>query len=762
MGISNAGSRFWCFSCWNYKSAYLLYCILFIALTSNFLILGEVTAPHRQDVEVGVVDADSHLSNIQNRKFSDYTNSYVPELSENLNGARSGWLVLWTNKNELGRPTYQVMGFGSAYVLSWIISKFTNNPWRFITTLSLLYCFMAGSFLISFCKEIGLSSFAGLIAASSLATAPFFMYWLTFPMFLAVFSWAAGALWAVTRLARAPDLLAWSVLAFSGYSLLMTAYPQLVVYHIYILTAYFAFLTFKKNNLTRSERLRFALIVVSAVFVAIILSLPVYIDLARDFLDSARVAPGVEFFSVILPKFDGLLDVWRFVVLSATPELLGIPISSKYPFTYNGISLTLFAFFFIILAVLLAWRKTWGWWVAIVSLCLLSASHSIFEIGVEYFGLNLSRSSPLCNAIIPFSVILAYGVDTLIERTTSSTLSRAVCIACSCAFILLLLGLGFALDETIPIRWGSAFAMLAIIVLCLAQRKQTRPALLIIALLVTLGTISYPLMLHEKLEQIATASPLVETVRENLPKGARFAIVAPGLTVLPPNLNSELGLASVHSYNSLSPRRYHNLINELGGQMLTYGRWNSTISPDYDSPAFWMSNIGIILSPQKITNINLKYLGTESGVYIYKVNSVMGDSVQVRASQVAKNPDGTVEMADPRTLTTYPSARVLDNGDAIEINVTVGVQSVLVLSQKYHRNWVGQVFTQGQWVPARTALVNGVFQGVIVPKDATIVRLEFRPYVRYSWIAHIFWVLLLLLLGLNACKRRVSILHGRL
>jgi hypothetical protein len=112
---------------------------------------------------------------LQNNKFSDYTQVYIPEISEHLHGARSGWLTLWTDKTELGRPLYHLSGFSPAYPPSWLLSRFTGDPWRFITILSLTTCFLSGLFVILFCREQRLAPLAGLIAGTSLAASPLFM-----------------------------------------------------------------------------------------------------------------------------------------------------------------------------------------------------------------------------------------------------------------------------------------------------------------------------------------------------------------------------------------------------------------------------------------------------------------------------------------------------------------------------------------------------------------------------------------------------------
>jgi hypothetical protein len=274
-----------------------------------------------------------------------------------------------------------------------------------------------------------------------------------------------------------------------------------------------------------------------------------------------------------------------------------------------------------------------------------------------------------------------------------------------------------------------------------------------LALGVVLLSISRPLMLRQDPSRIAKTSALVDKVRANLPEGSHFAVAAPGLAVLPPNLNAELGLPSIHSYNSLSPRRYHVLIEALGGKVLTYGRWNGSIAPDYDGAMFWMSNIGLMLSSAELHQSNLKDLGVVSGVHLYGVTSRMGAALQVAVPQ-ATAAGNELQIADPRRLPTHTPSILRNQGDRLEFGVTPGQASVLILSQKYYRDWQANVLTPAGWAPAKTTAVNGVFQGVLLPGGAQRVRLEFRPYARYAWIAHVVWILLAAWLGFMTWSNR--------
>lgn len=739
-----------------YRGALLSYTLLFLVLIWPYWLGGDVIAPHRQFPELAIAD-QTGAKQLENRKFSDFTNGYIPEISAHLNGARSGWLTLWVTQNEFGRPAYQTSGFSPAYLPSWALSKVINNPWWFITVLSLGTCFLAGLFVLLFAREAGLSPIAGLMAGLGLATSPFFMYWLTFPMFPAILCWATGALWAVTRLARRPDILGWGVLAFSGYSLLMAAYPQGVVFHVYLLGGYGLWLAYHQARISRLALTKFLALAASALIVGAALAFPVYRDLFILSSESARVAPDPSFFTMVLPKFASFTELVRFFVLSTVPEIFGNPIAPSFPFSYDGLSVTLIVTFFAVVALLTAFKKTWSWWLAILVLCLLAFVHPLYVLGVKYLGFNLSRSNPLGIIILPLTVITALGVDALVKHTHHRQFSGTVFVGGAVALVVIAIGVAFGISQHLPIRWGIVVGLLTISGLLIVQYDRYRPLFLMMALVLVLGMTSYPLMLKQDPSQIAMTSPLVEKVRGNLPPGSRYAVAAPGISVLPPNLNATLDLSSVHSYNSLSSTRYHTLIKSLGGEVQTYGRWNGVIDPDYAGTMFWMSNISLILSPGKLAHENLEFLSEESGIHLYRVVSRMGDSMQVTLPQLDMSSTKLV-LDDPRGMVTNTPVKILDQGDVLEFEVNSSAPSVFLLSQKFHRDWEALAETNQGWQAAQTVEVNGVFQGVLLPPETRRVRLDFKPLARYAWIAHVFWIFLFALIifkFLQTFRRRV-------
>jgi hypothetical protein len=609
-------------------------------------------------------------------------------------------------------------------------------------------------FVLLMCEELGLSPLAGLLAAGSLAASPMFMFWLTFPTFLGGWCWSAAMLYGVTRLARKEDLIGWSLLAFSAYSLLMTGYPQMAVAHGYIVGGYTLVLACRRHYATWRSMIRYLAVVSSAVAVGALLVLPIYLDLARAAADSLRIAPALSFFLDALPKIDSPTALEAFLAAHISPDFFGNPISPTNPAQSNGIFVTPLVMFLAWLCLFLRFGKTWGWWLAIAVLVAMTFVRPLFAFAVNHLGFNISRGFPLGYALLPLTIVTAYGADALVRRPQTDHHRRAIILAAAATVMVLLLGLGSGLVRGFAVRWEVAAFALVVVGVLAAQAYRFRPLLLIAVLILVGAYVSFPMMMRRPPSQLLTTSPAVDMVRANLPVDSYYAMVSSELHLLPPNFNAVLNLPSIHSYDSLSAGRYHVLIAALGGQVSTYGRWNGSIAPDYERPMFWISNIALILSRTKLTQPNLHYLGAVGEVYFHRVLSRMGESLQVILPSGSVLADG-VEIADPRHLQASHPRKTSDLGDLLEFDVTDEPStSLLILSHKFHSDWRADVLTPGGWLEGRTFPVDGVFEGVVLPEHARKVRLQFLPAARFAWVGHVFWMLIVAILVYRALRWR--------
>ncbi|HEV7877735.1 hypothetical protein [Bradyrhizobium sp.] len=729
------------------RNALLIYTVWFFALIHPFWLFGEIIAPYQLVSEIRGPEV-SDPAHIQNIKFADYWHAYIPEIRDQLQAPRSGWLALWTSPNELGRPILHDC-FSAAYAPTWLLLKITNSPFQLLTVLSLGTCFLTGLFVLLLCREMSLQPVAGLIAGASVAASPLMLYWLTFPMFPSVICWSAGLLYAMTRLAKNVDPIGCAVLAFSSYSLLMTAYQQAIIFQAYVLTGYLLRLAYRRwQSMGTASSARYLGIVVSSGVSGILLALPGYVDLAEAAANSSRAAPDIAFFLSALPTIDSVPALIRMFSISTFPEITENPVSPAYPFPYNGLSITPLILFLAFFGLLRCFRETWGWWLAIVLICAFTFIHPLYAFAVRYMAFNLSRGAPLGTIILPLTIVAAHSVNAMAARFPSRTIT--VTLAILATVVCFAVAFGFYWTAGLNIRWNIVLATLVVICLLALQVSSFRPAFLIAALAVVGATISFPLMLRQPAAQ-PVPSPVVDRIIAATGSGSRFAIAAPGPGVLPPNLNDIFDVASVHSYDSLSSRRYQALIRDLGGETQTYGRLNTMISPDYDSQAFWMSNIGLMISPKPLDHPNLQDIGADGEFHFYRVLNRMGCCLQTALSD--KVDAGRIDILDRKAARTTP-LKTRDEGDLLEFEVRGGQSSILVLSQQYHRHWQAVARTPSGWVEAPTLPVNGAFQGIRLPAETQTVRLQFLPFVRFAWIAHVFLAFGLLILVVQAIHRR--------
>jgi hypothetical protein len=193
-------------------------------------------------------------------------------------------------------------------------------------------------------------------------------------------------------------------------------------------------------------------------------------------------------------------------------------------------------------------------------------------------------------------------------------------------------------------------------------------------------------------------------------------------------------------------------LQALEGKTTSFGRWADSIQPDFNGSMFWMSNIALVLSPTpRKADKNLEYLGPTGGVHLYRVMSRMGCCWQVALPKLPTS--GDVQLDDPRNR-GRPAVKSVDQGDVVQIDLQSTAPSLLILSQKFHRDWRAQALTASGWSDVATVPVNGVFQGVVLSDGASQVRLQFLPLARFAWIAHAFWLFVLTLLAVRYARQR--------
>lgn len=728
----------------NYKRAFVVYTLLFAAFTSPYLFFGDVVSPYSQCLDLGYEKTCKDGDRIEHKGLTDHPSFYIPEVYQHLNGARSGWMGLWTDKNELGRPLSHLVGFGSAYFPSWVISSLTRDPWVFITIFSLLTCYVGGVFLLLFAQENDLDPLAGLTAAASFALSPTLMFWLIFPMYLSAWSWSAGVLWGLVRAIRRTDVVSWAVLAFSVYSLVLTAYPQYVVHHAYMAFGYGVVVLWQhRENLEIVRAWKFVLLVSSSIIVGGLLALPVIMDLAHVVSESNQSVKGVSFFTMYLQGMNYWIDAARFFVFVTQPEVFGRFADDSYRFPSYGFYISLLTLFFGILALFGALKRTLWWWVAVAVFVYLTFSFKMYEFGVKYLFFNVSPVLPIAMITLPLAVVVAFGADVFFQRKAGACQAAITGLGILGVLSAVIGAMSYGYHFGHEIHWTPvAYSALFIVLLSwLALAKS--PILLIAAISVVTFNVSFPAMFRQASFTILNSSPLVEAIRLELENGGRYLIANPGygLTLLPPNLNARLDLATVHNSNSLASRRYQAWLEAMNDPKEWQGGRSSSLSPTYEGAMFWMSNVSLILSPEALEHENLDFIDTVQGVRLYRVRSRMGEVLQVMLPSLHLS-GNAVEIRDPRLEVTSRPTIERDLGDRIDLRLNSRERSLVVLSQKYHRDWQALAYGKSGWTAIDTTSVNGVFQGVLVPEGTEVVKIEFKPYVRHSWVGHLFWFLL--------------------
>jgi hypothetical protein len=240
-------------------------------------------------------------------------------------------------------------------------------------------------------------------------------------------------------------------------------------------------------------------------------------------------------------------------------------------------------------------------------------------------------------------------------------------------------------------------------------------------------------------DEIHVTSPLVEKIRELTTGGVRYACVdndQPRL--LPPNQEAELGLRSIHSYNSLSSLAYQEFVLRLSEKgAKTYGRQFKRIATAsrLGSEHIAYTGLGVFAVAGRLPVPRLEGAGEVDGVRLYR--SVEAPLLEAHIAGFERVDETNVRIAEPRSA-HRTLRRILSRDDHLRFELEPSEhETLLFVSQQYWPQWEASVGT-----PMR---VDGFYQGVVVPPSTRDVELRFRPYVLWSWIPQLLLVAFLAL-----------------
>nr|AFK79266.1 hypothetical protein [uncultured bacterium F41-01] len=718
-----------------YTRAFLFFVAIHGFFVLSLLWRAAVIFPHPNDLELGTLGHETGA--ITNRKFSDQSSVFIPEIHHHLQGNHRGWLSTWNPHVELGRPTFQLAGFGKAAPLTHLLSFFIGDPFVLYTHLTVIMLFLNGAFCFLLLRALQLHPLACCCSALGLSFGTFPAYWCTFVFFLSTLCWTLALLWLITEFVRKNTYGCATGISFATYNLLMTGYPQYVVMQAYLIIGFTLISLWIASGERRHKLFTLVGITGAGVFGALA-ALPAFLDLAIAASQSARLHVGDEFFLAVLPSIRSLDDLGLFFSQFFDPFWYGNVISPSYPFVFNGVTLTpVYSCLLLLSFTRGQWCTVWPWQL-FVALCLFATLWPpAYLFMVHHLGFHLSRTIPIGGAIIPAFVLVGYEIDQVLRNRGEH--SRWVVPLFSVPFLLN--GL-VTFHHPQPVSW--MFIVLGfLLVLCTLWFVVTRrPAFLLFAICVSIVTYGFQIVLLRPLAEIQTSSPLVAHLRQETRDDTRYAVFGPNPTpLLPPNQEALLNLWSIHSYNSLSTVNFQQLTQQLSTTgAVTYGRSFTALDSveKLDHAAFTYTGVQVLVSREALRTERFQELTNIEGIRLYK--SRTPPLLEAQITTFKRSPDGQVVLSG--TLEEQPRLGVerTDRFDEfLKFRVTPSAHDTLLfVSQQYHPHW--QATAKNQTLT--TVLINNFYLGVIIPPHIDQVEIEFRPFVRWSWIPQVFFLLL--------------------
>jgi hypothetical protein len=538
-------------------------------------------------------------------------------------------------------------------------------------------------------------------------------------------------------------------ISFAIYSLLYTAYPQNILAAAYVIAGYMAVLAWQLRRQSPQFR-AFISWGIGAIVFGVALTLPAYLDIYTGMrLSTARTAIGLDFFLANIPNVQSLQHALK-VGLSYVVSDIWQPITTftKTNYPFNGGQTSLLMLLLMLLGAQQYWRNVWGWVVWLLIAIAFSFNHTLFQLGYASIFPQVSRGVLFSGftQYFPQFILALYGIYGILT-TQWAQRSRQSALSLFIAGQYIIGAIAYAYWQNIPVQWnyvGFEFAVLiGMALIWLVSQPTIKFGLLVLMILINAQLLARPLFLVQPYANVIHTSDTAQTIQKTLYPDSYVAVVAIKPSVrLEPNFTVMLDIPIIGAYSSLQSQYYVALMQRLHVDYRTYTRNIRSIGLPLNYTDLWLSNVRTIVSDKPIDTPGITRYTRSLGMYIYTIADGMGCCLQVPMQSLRADNDH-FWLDNPQAATNRRLTKQDDKGDVFTVAFpALSAESVVLFNQQFHPDWMAEVQTPKGWQPTTTVVINDVYQGVRIPAGSTTLTMQFRPWVRWSLVANLFWLLL--------------------
>lgn len=721
---------------------------------------GDVLYTHTNEPEVG---RGAEEATVDDLWHADTAALYVPETAAHLAREHSGWLATWAPTNGLGRPLFQ-FGPSPTYVVPHALTCLTRDPFLHHTLMTA--CAVVGTALFGFLflGALGIGAIGCFVGGLGLSLGPLFPTWDMIPLIQWGYCGALAALFVTERwiVTRSPWCLVG--LTFAFHTVLLTGFLQHVQGLALIAAGWVVLRLVWLRDASVRERVALGLGVIGAAAFALLTVAPVYLDLYHEWARSTRAVTPQVFDPGARPSV-----LW--------PALI-VALSAAEP---GDVGISFGALYFVLVVVGAVFPRaggpgahdsgrqdsghigTWYWTATMVTFLAATESESVNWL-LRGLGFGVSDWPPMFTAHLPAAVLAAHGVDTLLRnRTRRANLIVRGAIVTALAVGLIGVALNGPATVSPALLAATVLGAAGVLAVSFLRGSILRTTLMLsIALTSSLAT-AWEVVVWRPRASIATDSPLAAALRARTADGSRALWVGgfpPGRPWLEPNVDAVLGTKSLASYDHLPSRAYHAFVARLRApeHRGPYVRqFRAAYTPEaLDDTFFAFSGVRTLVSREALEALADCFYEGPEGVNVWAVR----EAGPLQALVAFDDEDRALRdlELDAETLRGADRAIDADRSSHDELTLTFAPTErarLLFLSQEFHADWIAHS-TAG---PLRTVTINGLFQGVVVPKGVGRVELRFRPYAPWMWVPQVLFAALGLAWSvgrLRAMRRRAA------